>query len=90
VGDTSHALGAPTALVANAHAEGLLVHPCTFRAENALLSPALRSSADPAAYGDVLTELETFLDAGIDGFFTDQPDLGRVAVDDAHAVAEAA
>ena len=55
-----------------------------------MLPPALRSSADHAAHGDVLTELEAFLDAGIDGFFTDQPDLGRVAVDDAHAVAEAA
>ena len=54
-----------------------------------MLPPALRSSADHAAHGDVLTELEAFLDAGIDGFSTDQPDLGRVAVD-AHAVAEAA
>jgi hypothetical protein len=38
----------------------------------------------------VLIELETFLGAGVDGCSTDQPDLGRVAVDHAHAVDEAA
>jgi len=29
----------------------------------------------------VEAEIRAFLDAGIDGFFTDQPDAGRAAVD---------
>jgi glycerophosphoryl diester phosphodiesterase len=72
-------LGAPTTFVRDAHAVDLLVHPYTIRAENAFLPPALRSSAAPADYGDVLAELEAFYDAGVDGVFTDQPDLAVVA-----------
>lgn len=75
------ALGTPTALVRDAHRAGLTVVPYTFRAENSFLPPALRSSADPAAYGDVITEIQAFLDAGVDGVFTDQPDLGVLARD---------
>lgn len=74
-------LGQPTALVPDAHRAGMQVHPYTFRAENGFLPPALRSSADASAYGDVLTEMQAFLDAGVDGFFTDQPDLGVLARD---------
>ncbi len=75
------ALANPTSLVRDAHRAGLEVHPYTVRAENTFLPPALRSSADPAAYGDVITEIHAFLDAGVDGFFTDQPDLGVLARD---------
>jgi len=75
------ALGAPTRLVEHAHASGLDVHAWTFRAENAFLPPALRSSADPAAHGDVGAEIAAFLAAGIDGFFIDQPALGVRARD---------
>jgi glycerophosphoryl diester phosphodiesterase len=74
-------LGQPTALVADAHRAGMQVHPYTFRAENSFLPPVLRSSPDVAAYGDVLTEMQAYLDAGVDGFFTDQPDLGVLARD---------
>ena len=69
-------LGEPTALVANAHARGLLVHPWTFRAENTFLPVELRHGDAPGAYGDLQTELLAYLRAGIDGFFTDQADLG--------------
>ena len=69
-------LGTPTSLVRDAHAKGLLVHPWTFRAENNFLPRDLRSGADPAAAGDLAGELRRFLDLGIDGFFTDQPDQG--------------
>ena len=69
-------LGTPTALVAAAHAAGLEVHPWTFRAENAFLPAELRRGAAPAASGDLQAELRAFLAAGIDGFFTDQPDIG--------------
>ncbi len=69
-------LGAPTALVANAHAHGLLVHPWTFRAENAFLPSNLQRGTAPGDQGDLAGELLPYLRAGIDGFFTDQADLG--------------
>jgi glycerophosphoryl diester phosphodiesterase len=74
-------LGAPTRVIADAHARCLPVHAWTFRRENAFLPPDLRSSSDPAAPGDVVTEIRTFLDAGVDGLFTDNPDLGVEAVE---------
>jgi glycerophosphoryl diester phosphodiesterase len=69
-------LGEPTALVANAHARGLLVHPWTFRAENTFLPVELRHGDAPTTNGDLQGELLSYLRAGIDGFFTDQADLG--------------
>lgn len=75
------ALGAPTSLVSDAHAAGLLVHPYTFRAENAFLPADYRVGADPTAFGRAIDEQVAFLKAGIDGVFTDQPDIGVVARD---------
>ncbi|WP_053371133.1 esterase-like activity of phytase family protein [Cellulosimicrobium cellulans] len=75
-------LGAPTSVIRDAHRAGLEVHGWTFRAENQFLPAEHRSSADPAAYGDLAGEVQVFLDAGMDGFFTDQPDLGVAAVHD--------
>ena len=61
----------PTALVRDAHAAGLLVHPYTFRAEPKFL---------PAGYGgDALKEYEQFFQLGVDGVFSDQPDLALKA-----------
>jgi glycerophosphoryl diester phosphodiesterase len=74
-------LAAPTALVAQAHARGLLVHPWTFRAENIFLPAPLRRGAAPEERGDLGAELLAFLRCGIDGFFTDQADLGVAARD---------
>jgi len=71
---------APTSFVENAHAAGLLVHPYTFRRENAFLPLELRSSADAAGIGDLETEIRQFLELGINGFFTDNPDTGVQAV----------
>jgi glycerophosphoryl diester phosphodiesterase len=70
------ALGTPTALVAAAHAAGLQVHPWTFRAENVFLPAELRRGTTPERAGDLQAELNAYLAAGIDGFFTDQPDVG--------------
>ncbi|MEJ0005875.1 MAG: glycerophosphodiester phosphodiesterase [Steroidobacteraceae bacterium] len=70
------ALGAPTALIDDAHTEGLLVHAWTFRAENHFLPLPLRGGADPAQYGDLGGELTPYLKAGLDGVFIDQPILG--------------
>lgn len=59
-----------TSLVSDAHREGLLVHPYTFRADTL-----------PAGIPDIARLLELFLvQAGIDGFFIDQPDSGVRAV----------
>ena len=74
--DAPLGLGAPTALVAAAHAVGLQVHAWTFRAENAFVPPALQIGSDPTAFGNAAAELEAHLAAGLDGFFIDQPSLG--------------
>ena len=55
----------PTSLVADAHAAGLEVHPYTFRAD-----------ALPPGVPSFQALLKLFVDdAGVDGFFTDHPDL---------------
>ena len=77
--DATDHLGRPTALVKDAHAARLKVHPYTFRPENVFLPADFRSSADPNAYGNLFGEIETYLKAGIDGFFTDTADIGVVA-----------
>ena len=69
----------PTTFVDDAHAAGLAVHPWTFRAENAFLPAELRSSDDPAEFGDFAAELRQFFDLGVDGVFTDHPDLAVAA-----------
>jgi glycerophosphoryl diester phosphodiesterase len=74
-------LGAPTALVDDAHAVGLLVHPFTFRNENAFLPPALHEGPLPDDYGRALVEHAAYWEAGIDGMFTDNADTGVVSRD---------
>jgi glycerophosphoryl diester phosphodiesterase len=78
--DASGRSAKPTALVRNAHKAGLLVHPYTFRRENAFLPLELRSSSVPAAPGRLTAEIARYLKLGVDGFFTDNPDLGRKAI----------
>lgn len=68
-------LGAPSALITEAHAAGLAVHPWTVRAENAFLPPDLRKGAAPADHGDVATLLQALYAAGADGVFSDFPAL---------------
>ncbi|WP_151637533.1 glycerophosphodiester phosphodiesterase [Noviherbaspirillum aerium] len=81
--DASNRLGTPTDLVKNAHAARLLVHPYTFRPENPFLPVELRlgDPASPSQRGNLAAELEAFLKSGIDGFFTDDPAIGRAALD---------
>ena len=72
---------APTALVRDAHDAGLAVHVWTLRAENAFLPPLLRSvGRTPADPGDLAAEARALRDAGVDGVFTDFPDLVRDAL----------
>jgi glycerophosphoryl diester phosphodiesterase len=73
--DAAGFLTTPTTLVADAHRAGLKVHPYTFRAENAFLPADFRSSTVPTQYGDLFAEIATFRATGIDGLFTDNPDI---------------
>ena len=67
---------APTRFVKDAHAAGLVVHPYTFRRENSFLPLELRLSLEPAGIGDLRSELRQFFALGVDGVFTDNPDIG--------------
>ena len=73
----------PTTLVRDAHAAGLEVHAYTFRPENIFLPRSLWCGDDPACLNEAgsLAEIRRYLDAGIDAFFTDDPAIGRKAVD---------
>ena len=76
-------LGAPTALMADAREKGLQVWPYTFRPENQFLPEALRQGDEPRTRNEAgsLAEIRAYLALGIGGFFTDDPALGRRAVD---------
>ena len=83
--DAAGWLQAPAALVADAHAAGLHVHPWTFRRENVFL-PADFQAGDPAEAGfphgpgDLRAEVAAFLAAGVDGVFADHPDVAVEAL----------
>ena len=64
------------ALVRDAHAAGLAVHPWTFRAENRFVAAPFRRGDHPATHGDLHGEIDAALRLGIDGFFTDHPLIG--------------
>lgn len=76
-------LGEAAPLIAMAHDAGLLVGTWTFRPENHFLATNYRSGAGEGARNPAgcIAEITRYLDAGIDAFFTDDPALGRVAVD---------
>jgi glycerophosphoryl diester phosphodiesterase len=78
-------LGTPTTLVADAHAEDLVVHPYTLRNENAFLPAEFRTGTDPNRYGNVFGAIGTFFAQGIDGVFADQPDTALLAAADFRA-----
>ena len=73
--DAGNVMLAPTELVDNAHAFGLVVHVWTLRAENYFLPHNLQSSSNLADFGRLHEEIEAFARAGVDGFFSDHPDL---------------
>jgi glycerophosphoryl diester phosphodiesterase len=66
-------------VIREAHRRHLVVHGWTFRRENQFLPLDFRVGSDPNAVGDLVGEIDVFVDAGMDGFFTDNPDLGAVA-----------
>lgn len=75
-------LGTPTDVVAAAHRAGLLVGTWTFRPENRFLAADFRNTAGDNARNPEgsLAEIRRYLTQGLDGFFTDDPELGRWAV----------
>ncbi|HEY0199603.1 MAG TPA: glycerophosphodiester phosphodiesterase [Rhodanobacter sp.] len=77
-------LGQPTTLAHDAHAVGLELHPYTFRPENQFLAKDFWQGNDPKTFNEagLVTQIRRYLDAGIDAFFTDDPAIGRKALDD--------
>jgi glycerophosphoryl diester phosphodiesterase len=72
-------------LVGNAKAAGLKVVAYTFRPENHFLSGAYRGAGDDANRNEAgsIRQIRDHIALGLDGFFTDDPALGRRAVDGA-------
>lgn len=80
--DAAGRLDTPTTLVRDAHAAGLLVVPYTFRPENAFMAAEFRKGEPNARNPEgSVAEMRAYLATGIDAFFTDDPALGRRAVD---------
>ncbi len=77
----SNNLGEPSNVVDRAHRVGLPVVIWTMRAENSFLPAECRVGTDPIAIGDLACEVRAYLEAGVDAFFTDHPDLGVEARD---------
>ncbi|MFC7796274.1 glycerophosphodiester phosphodiesterase [Streptomyces cinereoruber] len=80
--DAGGRLGTPTTLVRDAHKAGLVLHPYTHRNENAFLPAEFRRGTDPNAYGDSFGALRKYLETGIDGIFSDNPDTALLAAAD--------
>jgi glycerophosphoryl diester phosphodiesterase len=84
--DKANRLEAPTTLVRDAHRDGLLVHPFTFRPENQFLPANYRQGLATSplfsiARGNEPAELRLFFRLGVDGLFADNADTA-VAVRD--------
>ncbi|SEN35764.1 glycerophosphoryl diester phosphodiesterase [Duganella sp. CF517] len=75
-------LAEPTSLVDDAHKAGLRVEPWTFRPENQFLAADFRDGGSLQARNEAgsIAEMKRYIAVGLDGFFTDDPALGRAAV----------
>ena len=75
-------LGTPSPVTRDAHAAGLKVVAWTFRPENRFLPVDLRDGPPDARNPrGSMAEMRRHLEAGIDGFFTDDPAIGRTVAD---------
>lgn len=73
IDDRDRVMMPATDVVKNAHAEGLLVHPYTFRNEARRLASDFK--------GDPKAEYKLFYELGVDGVFSDFPDTAKAARD---------
>lgn len=73
IDDRDRVMMAPTDVVKNAHAAGLMVHPYTFRSEAKRLASDFK--------GDPKAEYKLFFNLGVDGVFSDFPDTAKAARD---------
>ncbi|BAZ47469.1 phytase [Nostoc sp. NIES-4103] len=73
VNDADRVTTTPTSLIEDAHDAGLLVHAYTFRNEGIYLARDYN--------GDLKKELQQFINLGVDGYFTDFPDIGDLVRD---------
>ncbi|MFF1839025.1 glycerophosphodiester phosphodiesterase [Streptomyces sp. NPDC058231] len=80
--DAAGRLAAPTTLVRDAHAQGLILHPYTMRNENTFLPADFRRGTDPNAYGDAFGAFRAYFATGIDGIFSDNADTALLAAAD--------
>lgn len=74
-------LAEPGAIVHDAHQAGLRIEPWTFRPENRFLAADFRNGPESARNeAGSIAEMKRYIATGIDGFFTDDPALGRAAL----------
>jgi glycerophosphoryl diester phosphodiesterase len=75
-------LAEPLPIVVDAHAAGLRLETWTFRPENRFLAADFRNGAGEHVRNEAgsIAEIKRYLTTGLDGFFTDDPALGRAAV----------
>ncbi|MTJ47861.1 glycerophosphodiester phosphodiesterase [Dolichospermum sp. UHCC 0259] len=73
INDADKVTLAPSSLVSDAHKEGLLVHPYTFRNESRSLASDYNNNPE--------LEYRQFINLGVDGYFTDFPGTGDLVRD---------
>lgn len=81
--DAQQKLAQPTWIVEAAHKAGLKVSVWTFRPENHFLAADFRDGKGDAARNEAgsVAEMQRYLATGLDAIFTDDPALGRRAID---------
>ncbi|MEM9768904.1 MAG: glycerophosphodiester phosphodiesterase family protein, partial [Cyanobacteria bacterium P01_D01_bin.71] len=80
---TTQLTGEVVPLIDWAHAANLQIHPYTLRDEERFLT--LNSDGTPQSTGE---EFEQLIELGVDGFFTDFPETGRIVVEQFETAAE--
>ena len=80
--DKSGKLLKPTRVIADAKDAGLQTHSWTFRPENCFLALDFRNDAGANERNEKgsLAEMQFYMEAGVEGFFSDDSALGRKAI----------
>lgn len=77
--DPDGRLSRPSGLVQRARQAGMKVHAWTFRNENAFLPADHRRGEQASMFGNAFGEYAAYIEAGVDGIFTDHPDTAVTA-----------